>query len=263
MEVHHHPEVGHKSFKEYLLEGLMIFVAVTLGFFAESLREHIHHGSREAEYARSFVADLRADTADINREVRQNVYNLNQLDSLQDLLERRDYSPEQVLRAYKLQFAINNPTVVLFSEGTYKQLHGAGEAGLIRDSINDALEKYHTAVLDLQDMFTYYDAQMRRMVDVGKHLFRPQYLYGVFSRYIAVTDSSVSIDSHYQRHVLDSMYARSPLVFATNDPKVIDDYCSDLGFHEEIIFAYIRETLAQKKSAVALIKKLRLEYDLD
>jgi hypothetical protein len=30
MEVHHHPHVGKKNFKEYLLEGLMIFLAVTL-----------------------------------------------------------------------------------------------------------------------------------------------------------------------------------------------------------------------------------------
>src|ERR1700709_1141220 len=44
MEVHHHPQVEHKSkpWKEYLLEGFMIFVAVTMGFFAESLREHIN-----------------------------------------------------------------------------------------------------------------------------------------------------------------------------------------------------------------------------
>jgi hypothetical protein len=41
MEVHHHPEVDKKGFKEYLLEGLMIFLAVTMGFFAENLRESI------------------------------------------------------------------------------------------------------------------------------------------------------------------------------------------------------------------------------
>jgi len=39
MEVHHHPDVEKKGFKEYLLEGLMIFLAVTMGFFAESYRE--------------------------------------------------------------------------------------------------------------------------------------------------------------------------------------------------------------------------------
>jgi len=35
MEVHHHPDLHHrkKKFKEYVLECLMIFLAVTLGFF--------------------------------------------------------------------------------------------------------------------------------------------------------------------------------------------------------------------------------------
>jgi hypothetical protein len=41
MEVHHHPEVEKKGFKEYILEGLMIFIAVMMGFFAESIRENI------------------------------------------------------------------------------------------------------------------------------------------------------------------------------------------------------------------------------
>ena len=42
MEVHHHPDLHHKkkNFKEYFLEFLMIFLAVTLGFFAESYREY-------------------------------------------------------------------------------------------------------------------------------------------------------------------------------------------------------------------------------
>jgi len=31
MEVHHHPHVEKKNFKEYFLEFLMIFLAVTMG----------------------------------------------------------------------------------------------------------------------------------------------------------------------------------------------------------------------------------------
>ena len=43
MEVHHHPDVHHKrkKIKEYFLEFLMIFLAVTMGFFAESFPEHL------------------------------------------------------------------------------------------------------------------------------------------------------------------------------------------------------------------------------
>ncbi len=63
MEVHHHPEVEKKGFKQYLLEGLMIFLAVTMGFFAESLREHISDKERATEQAHSFYAELKSDSA--------------------------------------------------------------------------------------------------------------------------------------------------------------------------------------------------------
>src|SRR5271169_6835918 len=66
MEVHHHPELPHgekKRFKEYFLEFLMIFLAVTLGFVAENLREHITSRSKEKEYIRAFVRNVQEDTA--------------------------------------------------------------------------------------------------------------------------------------------------------------------------------------------------------
>lgn len=69
MEVHHHPHVGKKNFKEYLLEGLMIFVAVTLGFFAESLRESIVNNEREEHYVKSILRDLQNDTANISQSL--------------------------------------------------------------------------------------------------------------------------------------------------------------------------------------------------
>jgi hypothetical protein len=48
MEVHHHPDLHHrrKKFKEYLLEFVMIFLAVTMGFIAENVREGIGDGKR-------------------------------------------------------------------------------------------------------------------------------------------------------------------------------------------------------------------------
>jgi hypothetical protein len=65
MEVHHHPTLAHKQkpWKEYLLEGLMIFLAVTLGFFAENFREHITENNRENEFAKVLYAELKDDSA--------------------------------------------------------------------------------------------------------------------------------------------------------------------------------------------------------
>ena len=64
MEVHHHPHVEKKGLKEYFLEFLMIFLAVTLGFFAENIREHFVDKTHEKEYIHSFYEDLSNDERD-------------------------------------------------------------------------------------------------------------------------------------------------------------------------------------------------------
>jgi hypothetical protein len=68
MEVHHHPDLHHKkkNFKEYFLEFLMIFLAVTLGFIAENFREHLSDRSKEKVYLVSIQKDLAADTTSLN-----------------------------------------------------------------------------------------------------------------------------------------------------------------------------------------------------
>ena len=55
MEVHHHPDLHRKkkNFKEYFLEFLMIFLAVTIGLFAENIREHLD--DRYANKVRSLM----------------------------------------------------------------------------------------------------------------------------------------------------------------------------------------------------------------
>ena len=67
MEIQHHTNVEKKNFKEYLLEGLMIFLGVTMGFIAESLREHINDGTRANEFAVSMSTDLQEVTVSLSK----------------------------------------------------------------------------------------------------------------------------------------------------------------------------------------------------
>src|SRR6478736_4946325 len=68
MDVHHHPDMHHKPkpWKEYFLEFIMIFIAVTLGFFAESYREHLVSKGKEKEIITALYNDLKNDTANLN-----------------------------------------------------------------------------------------------------------------------------------------------------------------------------------------------------
>ena len=69
MEVHKHPHhVTHKKkWGEYLLEFIMLFLAVFLGFLVENYREHQVEKDRAKQYVRSFYNDLKTDTAEFAR----------------------------------------------------------------------------------------------------------------------------------------------------------------------------------------------------
>jgi len=68
MEIHHHPDLHHKTkpWKEYFLEFIMIFIAVTLGFFAESFREHLVENRKEREVINVLYKEIKKDTANLN-----------------------------------------------------------------------------------------------------------------------------------------------------------------------------------------------------
>lgn len=84
MEVHKHPHhVTHKKkWGEYLLEFLMLFLAVFLGFVAENKREHLVEHDRSKEYAISLVQDLANDTTEILDVIREDKLVLICFDSI-------------------------------------------------------------------------------------------------------------------------------------------------------------------------------------
>ena len=67
MEVHHpHHPTHKKKWSEYITEFIMLFAAVTLGFFAENQREHYIEGQREIQYMESLIEDLAKDKFDLS-----------------------------------------------------------------------------------------------------------------------------------------------------------------------------------------------------
>jgi hypothetical protein len=91
METHAHDL--HKApaggMKHYLFEFLMLFLAVFCGFLAENYRETLVNKEKELHYMQNMVADLKADTADLNFAIYYQQLWYNHLDSaLQMPIER-------------------------------------------------------------------------------------------------------------------------------------------------------------------------------
>ncbi len=133
MEVHHHPQVEKKSFKEYFLEFLMIFLAVTMGFFAESLREHLVDIKKEKEYIVSLKEDLATDTASLGRVIPLAQLQYEKLDSLCLLLKlAASGNIYNIHRLYYLNFKYSFG-LILFDENerTISQIKSTGAFNLI------------------------------------------------------------------------------------------------------------------------------------
>jgi hypothetical protein len=88
MEVHHHAGDHHgpKKFKDYFLEFLMIFLAVTMGFLAENFREFISDKNHVAELAGQLKEDLRHDTASVGKLIEFELIQIRRTDSLYQML---------------------------------------------------------------------------------------------------------------------------------------------------------------------------------
>jgi hypothetical protein len=67
MEVHHHSHHP-KKWKEYITEFVMLFAAVTLGFFAENIREHQVIENHKNQNLIAMIDDLKQDSIEINRK---------------------------------------------------------------------------------------------------------------------------------------------------------------------------------------------------
>ena len=171
MEVHHHPHVEKKNFKEYFLEFLMIFLAVTMGFFAESYREHLSDGSKETAYIHSLLEDFKTDSAFLNASIHTLIpYHVKWMDSTKHLLQMQDIRNKnrEVYQAFITATAWTydfHPT-----ERTLSQLHSEG-FHLIRNP--DASK----AISNLEDQYKLFSPanslfqNMQNDIDVAAYAF--------------------------------------------------------------------------------------------
>src|SRR4026209_2056299 len=92
MEVHQHGHHGgKKNWKSYFWEFLMLFLAVTLGFFVENQREHYIEHNREKQFIVTLAEDLKSDTAQLSGTILYKRIRERMVDSLILFLSSPDH----------------------------------------------------------------------------------------------------------------------------------------------------------------------------
>jgi len=143
MEVHHHPDLHHKkkNFKEYFLEFLMIFLAVTLGFFSENIREYSAEKSRAKEMAVSLINDLEKDTVEIDHAIYHMKYMVRNADTVMTELDKPRPMCNDTLLFRNVEGLLHydffDPTM-----GTYEQIKNSGALRYFPQSIASKMTYY-------------------------------------------------------------------------------------------------------------------------
>jgi hypothetical protein len=244
MEVHHHPEVEKKGFKEYILEGLMIFLAVTMGFFAETIREGISDRAKGHEYIRSFVEDLRRDTASFSDVIafdKKKLEALSNLSACFDAIEKDNKSDGCLVPIIKNSVSNRFGN---FTDGTLQQLKNAGGFRLINKSDKDSI--------------VAYDHMARAYLNFESTIFQ--------QRQDIVRDINVKlIDFKAERTLVPDLIngnAKSPILLSDNKA-LISEYFNDLLLYNRTITVQVSQLSRLSKKATGLIKYFENKYDLE
>jgi len=154
MEVHKHPNhVTHrKKWGEYLLEFFMLFLAVFLGFVAENIREHSVEKSREKQYARLLLSDLRTDSASflVRTAALQNRQQKNKL-FLTLMTDSKTHSDKEVINAFLPLWHISP---LGLTPVTFKQMENSGSLRYIEnEKLLKLLQNYYENLFVTANLF--------------------------------------------------------------------------------------------------------------
>lgn len=244
MEVHHHPELPHgekKRFKEYFLEFIMIFLAVTMGFIAENIREHLSDNAKEHEYIIGLIKNLEVDTMNLKRTIKNNRVQISGIDTLRSISRDK-------LNEVKVQDSLYQYTYTyLFSAGDFQidditltQLRNARGYRLIhKENVLDSIEVYETRIQEIN--------------------FQRNYFFGSLEKTYDLVGSIFDLNSGRK---FQSATSSTPMLI-TNDKVKIYNFYNKCFMISESLKSYNQMQKGQLKYTTTLIAYLKKEYDVE
>ena len=243
MEVHHHPQLDHKPkpFKEYLLEGFMIFIAVMMGFIAENIREGIDNSEHAKQLITQLVQDLKADIVQLNNHIREETKIARHNDTLINLLQQ----PLAKVDMRQLQ------RLVADSHSMWLFHPSAGAISAIKNELH--LKQFSNSKI------------------IG--------YFATYERHIELLHTDQDINLQYQRLYLDpfltqhftpsnmaAAFSNSPVLNAQMrdlTQRDMDQLSTDMVLIRIITNGMIRDNRIAKADATELLQYVKKQYGLD
>ncbi|MEY2586364.1 MAG: hypothetical protein RL634_920 [Bacteroidota bacterium] len=176
MEVHHPHHIVHKKkWNEYILEFIMLFVAVSLGFFAENLREQQIEKHREISYLENVHEDLQLDFQTTDTVIQSNNVRLAALDTFFVRLNSTTVTNEDVYY-YVRNLALRS--TFESSHIGFDQIKSAGGLRMIKNKeITSGIQQYEKMLSSIEKLEELRDRTLEQARFKMARVFDAKVLY--------------------------------------------------------------------------------------
>ena len=222
MEVHHHSHIEKKKWTHYFWEFFMLFLAITLGFLVENLREHYVERQRAHEFAESLIVDLKKDTALLSSDLKQIDFVATRIDTFRTLAQTKNISDlpggtwHYYARFTSWYFSFNS------NNATIEQLKSSGSLRYFKNKeVVNAIAQYDRLCRAIKDLYNYEQPIINRTIDLRNQIFNAIYFSPIWDFNIP----REKIDSFMKTDIKFLDNSRTKFIeFANNCQLTLADY---------------------------------------
>ncbi|MGM5471332.1 hypothetical protein ACS386_13725 [Flavobacteriaceae bacterium LMO-SS05] len=211
------PGYKSKGFTKYVLEGLMIFVAVVLGFISENIRQDIVAKKMTKEFALSMVENLKSDTTNLRDYIAYFSLAASNMDSINGLLLTNDLKDIPTGKLYYYGLWGGADRAYVSNDASFQQMRNSG---LLQNISNKSLLK-NILNYDRLNQVLHSEEQRDNLIYVEVRKIRGQifnYKYNIAAN--AIVQANRTKPDKQKIH--DFLESEPPLL--TYDPILFNQY---------------------------------------
>jgi hypothetical protein len=254
MEVHHpHHPTHKKKWSEYIIEFVMLFTAVTLGFLAENIREHQIMSHRVEQNKITILKDLQADSINIASALAIEdscIYTFNRLNNILYLAKTNKINQNQLIDSIKkFDNLIAYSTTLYVNNSSFKNMQSSGLLSYL-----DEGELKNT-------LASYYEVNFKG-IEAANEFF--DQVGTAFNNYLPIGVGKLirKNENFSKEYLTNSKEGYQDFMMSLNKTKNIlqsDEFIYEVQKYYNWIFIYRISLLNAKKNNDKLLKLLRSE----
>lgn len=245
----------------YFKEFIMIFLAISLGFFVENLRQDMAEKDLEREFMMEIVENLKYDTTRfrVNFKINQDI--LADFDTLRaELKNARDGKPNANRLHQFAHFCIGNYSMALLNTNAMTELRSSGSVRLIRNKKLVAhLADYYEPRLKAMDIYKPSPLLVHELLQKKiKHFSMMD-----MDNFLKVPVASGFDSLNTPAREFDKLIKGPPMKLFFADATSYETYYATAGAFQTSLKFYQFWLLENSKAAIELMDEINKEYHFE